>query len=210
MNEKILEKDYEIAFKNYLKDLGSFLYIHNQFSINSQKWRIDVLCVDYNYDLWIFELKIKYHKSYFGQLTDYIKKIKPKYAVLVTPSPSPNLFQKEFGYWQFDAEHGVVYRMDGKEWYSRQIPLYLQLRMSEEYVNKQNNFMTNQWINYNRRFLADAGYTTKIHRKFFWKRGKELKEIHRIKKEKEEKNDFLKINLTLEEFIKKRKEKGEK
>ncbi len=205
------EYEYETEFVKNLKASQNFHYIHRQFcTIHRGSKRLDVLAIDLNFDMWIFELKVEYHKKHLGQIADYLREFKPKYAILVTPD-LPNF--KEFGgvgYWQFVSEVGVLYRYDGIERDGRSIPMYMQLRMSADYVcNKKHVWFDEIWTDYNRRILYNHGYVTKAHRKQFWHRSAQLRKISKRKLEEQKKQEFNKVNPALDYFLNKYKEQGE-
>lgn len=193
------ETEMEKKVFEYLKRTNNYCCLRRQFCIKKGMHRFDIVGVDNNIRLWIFELKVSYSNIALGQILDYAAKVKPAYACLVfangEPSNIPNMNISIYK-WYDDTLIPIVenvYR------FGACIPDYIAIRLNAYYQRdilgvRDKFYGTKLWDNYCKKRFAHWGLKTDNALRYWWDRKNTARLSSRALKEFD--SDF-----TLERFI---------
>lgn len=154
MNEKELNE--ELFY--WLCGTKRVNYVESEFGVGT-KMRLDMLSVDFDMRMTVFEIKTCLKKNDFGQLKTYVLSYKPKYAYFVYEQRKCEMIE-DFGYIRYENGNFII-EQESPVIFDLNIPKYLHLRMSPEYKRNKKLVWYNQlWIAFNRDFLKRIGLKT--------------------------------------------------
>lgn len=172
-NESQLESD----FYQHLIDSGKYCLIKRQYKTSIDDTRLDIICIDSDFQLIIFELKMRLNMKAIEQADSYRTKYIPKQCYVVFHSPLSTIIRKkietdstEIGIIEFRENKINIIRESPIDLNS-QLPEDMMLRLNADYLTKnkiitlENSWFTDMWRNYSIQKMIEMGYITEKYRR---------------------------------------------